>query len=586
MRADGSIRDSNRTSLDQKLRALEGSPYPAYRTLRGRHHLEGCDLELLTIQPDPFAPPSRIRLSVPIDAVGLAGHDLATEDTRLASRDFFARIIEKWLGRHPAVGSVVRCDPASQQILDRSMVRLAHEGIEVLLFAHLPARGRRIEGERAAAAVAQGIPRLVRETLQRGSWDRAALDRHIASVEDHRALTGILAERGWVAFIADGSRLARRSGEEDVPLEEGNVPCVSPSGFAAEVSLPHAGSIRGLAIPRGITLLCGGGFHGKSTLLRAIAVGIYPHIPGDGRERIATEPTAMGIRAEDGRSIMSVDLSPFIANLPNGGDAASFETANASGSTSQAAGIIEAMGTGCKCLLIDEDTSATNFLLRDRWMARLLRPDQEPIVPLLSRLPEIHERFGVSTILVVGGSGEAFRVADRVIIMDAYRPIDGTARVAEIRSEMGNGSPAPPAEWSRPERDLDLRPLRARHPRIRALTARRILAGRSEIDLSASGALVHPSQGRTLAAILEGWIAGTNGTVSLPGDAQDAARRIAREGLGSFPGPPTRGDLCEVRAQEIAMMMHRLRVVADVQGETPLDDDRSQAVGTDRAGRA
>ncbi len=577
----GAVPAPGPSPLEARLKGLEGAPYPAYRSLKGLHRLaDRLDLEFLAIQPDPFAPPSRLRVTVPRDVVGLDDEDLRTDAALLAAEDFLCRAVEGRLRGEPETGAVVRCDSTAQQILRHSMVRVVEERVEILLFAHLPARGRRIEGGMAAGAIAAGIPRLVREALTRGAWDRGALARHVAAVEDHRALARILDDRGWIAFVADGSRLARRSGEEDLPLDKGNVPCMAPDAFAREVDLPHAGRIRGLAIPRGITLLCGGGFHGKSTLLRALAAAVYPHIPGDGRERVCTDPTAMGIRAEDGRAVTHVDLRPFITGLPDGRDVAAFHTTNASGSTSQAAGIIEALEVGCRCLLIDEDTSATNFLLRDPWMAKLLRPEQEPIVPLLSRLREIGERFGASTVLCVGGSGEAFRVADRVIVMDSYRPHDGGGRVAEIRAEMGEGLTVPPAAWPEPGRSLGLGPLRRRRTRVRALSARRLLVGKSEIDLSASGALLHPSQARTLASILGDRIMNGGDTVRLPDFALSAARRIALEGPLVYPGPPTRGDLCEVRAQEIALMMNRLRVDNETGGRGMIEGEPCGGVET------
>ncbi|MDM7916451.1 MAG: ABC-ATPase domain-containing protein, partial [Candidatus Eisenbacteria bacterium] len=396
----------------------------------------------------------------------LVGSEMCIRDRgTTAIEDFLARRLHAWLREREEIGSIVGIDPPSQQILRRTALRLAEDRIELLLEASLPARGRRIEGRRAAAALAIGIPRMIRETLFEGSWDAALLARHRAAAEDHAALQSLLARRGWVAFLADGSRLARRSGEEDVPLEEGNLPLEAPDSLAGEVALPHAGRLRGLAIPRGITLLSGGGFHGKSTVLRSLAAAVWPHVPGDGRERVATDPTAMMIRAEDGRSVHGVDLSPFLRNLPGGRDVRRFTTANASGATSQAASIVEAIAAGCRCLLIDEDTSATNFLLRDPWMARLLRPEQEPIVPLLSRLREMYTDLGISTVLVVGGSGEAFRAADRVVVMDAYRPVDETRRMVEIRREMGPGVEPPRATWPEPRRDLPLDRLRARDPR-------------------------------------------------------------------------------------------------------------------------
>jgi predicted ABC-class ATPase len=551
----------NESALGRRLRALEGAPYPAYRDLRGTHPLGPLDLEFLHIQPDPFAPASRIRVRIPLADVGIEQPGLSRPG-RTATEDFLAREVEAWLRANGEVGSVVRIDPAPQQILRRSAATVDRDFLTLLLFADLPARGRRIEGRRAAAVLAEGVPRLVRETVLRGSWDPAGLARHRASAEDHAALTSLLRDRGWIAFAADGSRLARRSGEEDSPLGASCIPLEAPAGAAAEVVLPHAGTIRGLAIPEGITLLCGGGFHGKSTLLRALGRSVYPHVPGDGRERIAMEPTAMAVRAEDGRAILGVDLSPFIRGLPDGRDTRCFRTNNASGSASQAAAIIEAVEAGCRCLLIDEDTSATNFLLRDPWMARLLLADQEPIVPLLARAREMRERLDVSMLLVVGGSGEAFRIADRAILMDRYRPREATARVEELRREMEPLAAAPSTEWTKRDRAIPLDALRSTPARVRARGMRSLSVGNSECDLGASLALVSPAQANMLACILRSWLEDSRARVTLPGHAVEAAARIGEHGPLAFGSPP-RGDLAEVRAQEIAMLMSRLRGAAD-----------------------
>jgi predicted ABC-class ATPase len=495
----------------------------------------------------------------------------------LAAEDFLARGVENWLKGDAETGEVVRIDPAPQQILRRSAVRLTPDAVEVLLFADMPGRGRRVEGRRAAAALAVGLPRLVREVLLLGSWDSAALARHQASAEDHDALIRVLRPRGWVAFAADGSRPARRSGDEDLPLGETCVPLVAPAGAAAEVVLPHAGRLRGLAIREGVTLLCGGGFHGKSSLLRALGVAVHPHIPGDGREKIATEPTAMAVRAEDGRAILGVDLRPFVGPLPDGRDGREFVTNNASGSTSQAASILEAVEAGSRCLLIDEDTSATNFLLRDSWMARLLKPEQEPIVPLLSRVREMRERLGVSTVLVVGGSGEAFRVADSVILMEGYRPVDATNEVAAIRAEMGPQSAVPTAVWPKGSREIPLHALRSASVRVRACGMRAVLVGRSECDLGASLALVTTAQVNTLASILIEWIERRIEPAMLPDLAVEAAIRIERDGPLAYASTP-RGDFAGVRAQEVAMLFSRLRHGA---GST---EDRAAGTGTGRSG--
>eukprot|EP00438_Fugacium_kawagutii_P004327 Skav220059 [mRNA] locus=scaffold1709:61262:63212:- [translate_table: standard] len=204
------------------------------------------------------------------------------------------------------------------------------------------------------------------------------------------------------------------------------------------ITLPHAGTVTGMGITRGVSVIVGGGFHGKSTLLHALQLGIYNKVPGDGREHVVCEPSAVKIRAEDGRSVKCTDISPFINNLPFGKLAVmgtmalwkattEFSTGDASGSTSQAANIIEALEVGAMSLLVDEaprrqtdDTCATNFMIRDEKMKALVAPDKEPITAFVRKVRPLFEELGVSTILVVGGSGDFFTVADAVIMMDEW----------------------------------------------------------------------------------------------------------------------------------------------------------------------
>ena len=250
---------------------------------------------------------------------------------------------------------------------------------------------------------------------------KAPLDRYEevtrASV-DQEKIRKWLSETGLVAFIADGSILPRRSGVDDRPLLVNPVPFYSPDELAVNVDLPHQGMVRGMGIPPGVTLIVGGGFHGKSTFLNALEVGVYNHIPGDGREYVITDRDSVKIRAENGRSIQKVNISSFITNLPLMRDTIRFSTENGSGSTSQAASIIEALESGARILLIDEDTSATNFMIRDERMQELVVKEKEPITPFVDKVHKLYRDFAVSTLLVMGGSGDYFDVADTVIMMD------------------------------------------------------------------------------------------------------------------------------------------------------------------------
>jgi len=257
------------------------------------------------------------------------------------------------------------------------------------------------------------------------------LEEHIKLVEDQEFIRRKLKEKGLVCFIANNSILPRESGISAKPLKDA-VKFVSPENLKVKFTLPSGKEIEGMGIKEGITLICGGGFHGKSTLLEAIQLGVYNHIKDDGREFVITREDAVKIRAEDGRYIEKVDISPFIENLPFGKDTRHFSTEDASGSTSQSANIIEAIEAGSKLLLIDEDTTATNLMIRDLRMQKLVHKDKEPITPFIDRIRELWEKFGISTIMVSGGLGDYFEVADYVIVMENYLPKDKTKEAKQI----------------------------------------------------------------------------------------------------------------------------------------------------------
>ena len=329
------------------------------------------------------------------------------------------------------------------------------------------------------------------------------LVRHVATLEDHRALTATVARNGWVAFLADGSVLPRRSGVSDDPLD-GGVPLQAPESMAATVELPHAGTVRGTVVEAGVNVIVGGGYHGKSTLLSAIERGVYPHVPGDGRELVATVPDAVKVRAADGRAVTGVDLTPFISHLPAGRDTASFTTRNASGSTSQAASIIEAVEAGATTLLLDEDTSATNLLIRDSRMRELVAAEREPITPLVDRITALFRRRGVSTVMVMGGSGDYLDVADRVLLMDAYHLRDVTEQARRVVADQ----PRPLTgleDFAAPrQRVPEPAPPRTRRGpvRTRAHGTSTLVLDREDIDISDVGGVTDPGQAEAIAYAL------------------------------------------------------------------------------------
>jgi len=560
--------------LHTLLGAIDGRGYKAYEEIEGSYDLRACVLFVDHVQRDPFASPSRLRVHVSRDASGLP-RDLATNKVRrIAAQDYLARAFRRAIARHArgagrgsGQSGRIAIDAGGQEVLERSAVGINDERVEARFTVGLPAVGRRVLGREAAAMLLQELPRIVDDALLARALDAEALRHHLDVVEDQDVLRRALDERGLVAFAADGSVLPRRSGIDDRPLATAEVvPLCAPLELRVTLTAPHRGEVTGLGIPRGVTLIVGGGFHGKSTLLTAIERGVYDHVPGDGREYVVTDERAVKIRAEDGRRIAQTDISPFIRNLPFGKETVRFSTDNASGSTSQVAGIMEALEVGARVLLMDEDTSATNFMIRDARMQMLVAREHEPITPFVDKVRQLADEHHVATTLVMGGSGDYFDVADTVIMMKAYRPLDVTRRCREIAGscarlrqfEGGDAFGALPAR----------RPLAAsfdarrgkRDVKISTRDRRAILYGTTLLDLAALEQLVDGSQTRAIGLALHYFARHlAEDAASLRAALQELDRRLECEGLDVLSPHPLLGDLARPRIDEIAAAINRLR---------------------------
>jgi predicted ABC-class ATPase len=427
----------------------------------------------------------------------------------------------------------------------------------------LPARGRTVDARAARTVLLEELPEVVRRALAPVSdgVDEARARSHVEIVEDAGYLRDLLPSLGLVAFVADGSVLPRESGASDRPLREGAVPFESPAELRVSVELPNRGEVSGMGIPEGVTLVAGGGFHGKSTLLSALSWGVYDHVQGDGREYVVARPDAVKIRAEDGRSVAGVDISAMIGDLPGGRSTRDFSTPNASGSTSQAANIAEALEIGTSLLLVDEDTSATNFMVRDERMRELVH--KEPISPFIDLVRQLHRTLGVSTIVVVGGVGAYLDVADRVILMEDYEPGDATPRAQEIvaqfppRASLGHREVHPPIGRGVRASSIDLR--RGRRESARGRGLHTIALGRERVDLSYLEQLAEAGQTEAVARIIgEFAAAGESRRVrEVVGEALASVSKGGLDALGGFAGHP--GELSLPRAQEIAAAINRIR---------------------------
>jgi predicted ABC-class ATPase len=557
--------------LRQSLERIDGRGYKAYKEITGEYDAGGFRLLIDHVQGDPFAEASRLRVFVPTATAALPDWSLSSAARRVAAADFLNRAFLAALSTASrprgsgSSGELSMLRPG-QEVLVRTAVTVLEDGtVEARFRAGLPARGRTALGQEAAQMLIDDVPAAVHRGLRFASLDADALRTHAETVEDARALRDALRERGLVAFVGDGARLPRRSGIDDAPLDSAAVvPFAAPESLRVTLHAPNAGDVSGMGIPAGVTLIVGGGFHGKSTLLRALERGVYDHIPGDGRERVVTDADAVKVRAEDGRSVAGTDISNFIGRIPGGGDTRRFETTNASGSTSQAASIVEALEAGARVLLLDEDTSATNFMIRDARMQALIADEHEPITPFIDRARQLADEQGVSSILVVGGSGDYFDVADRVIAMRDYLPLEVTADARHIAADQPTRRRPEGGRWyplrqripvpssidpGRGRRDVD----------IKARTEKRVMFGAAEVELSAVEQLVEPAQARAIASAIAAMRGGVIDGERTFADVLAAIMRVLHDnGLDAFQEHRT-GELAAFRPFELAAFLNRIR---------------------------
>ncbi|MCX8802997.1 ABC-ATPase domain-containing protein [Vibrio parahaemolyticus] len=416
--------------LTATLKKIEKQNYRAYQQIKGQYDFTDFTLFIDHVQGDPYASASRFRATRAWSLTGLEWLKNESPAFQRAARDFIARSFEQFAKQENTVSIALN----GQTVLDSTAVLFTEEGIELRFRVNLPAEGRSVLGKKANNILTFHLPKFIRRATLERELDREAMMKHCQVVEDQGALREQLEAHNLVAFVANGSVLPRIAGNCDLPMKEA-VEFTAPESLQVTLHAPNKGYVTGLGIPKGITLIVGGGFHGKSTLLNAIERSIYDHIPGDGREYIVTDQKAMKIRAEDGRCVHHLNLSNYINHLPMGKDTADFSTQDASGSTSQAAWLQESIEAGATSLLIDEDTSATNFMIRDERMQALVAKGDEPITPLVDRIGQLRDELDISTIIVMGGSGDYLDVANTVIQMHDYQAVDVTEKAKQVISQ-------------------------------------------------------------------------------------------------------------------------------------------------------
>ena len=555
--------------LKKDILAIDHRGYPGYKGLRGRYQFKDHVLSIDHVQGDPFASPSHLSVHVDGHKAGFPKDYYQDDISRITLQDHLTRCFGKALApfSFKAKGSgksgLLSVSHCGQQVLERTACEVSADGSVTVRFeAGFPANGRSVNAGELVKMLFQFVPEAAQIALFYDRLNKNALKAAIELARDQQFIREHLSEQGLAAFLADGSVLPRESGISDRPMK-GAVPFQSPAACKVTVTLPYHGPVTGMGIKKGITLFVGGGYHGKSTILQALEMGVYNHIAGDGREYVITDPSAWKLRAEDGRSISNTDISPFINHLPNKKDTVHFSTEDASGSTSQAANLMEAVESGSKLLLIDEDTSATNFMIRDELMQKVICREEEPITPFIERVRSMYDDLGVSSIIVAGSSGSFFGIADTIIQMKEYVPYDITERAREVAASY----PALKQQEHFPVSD-NMRAPKAnqalkKDPRLKMKTmgTNEMLLAKDAIELRYLEQLIDPEQTNALAYALKYLeLNRMNGSRTVSQLLDDIEALTASKGLSAlYDKEYVHSGLAMPRRQEIAACLNRYR---------------------------
>lgn len=569
--------------LKNTLRDIDHKSYPAYKALRGSYSFNGYTLNIEHVHGDPFAAPSQLSIHVPLSTAGYPEYCTANPTATTALCDFllrsFCTAVQHYSFQAKGSGKsgLIEVSHPGQELLERSDCEIAGDKLIVRFFVGFPANGRNINAGELDKIIFTFLPECVEKGLLYKNLNADRLKKWIYLAEDQAEIRRQLTGMSLAAFVADGSILPRESGISQKPMKSA-VAFFSPGTLRVKLNLPHHGEISGMGIKKGITLIVGGGYHGKSTLLNALELGIYDHIAGDGREYVITDNTAIKLRAEDGRFIKDVDISLFINDLPNKKDTHSFCTEDASGSTSQAAGVIEGIESGTSLFLIDEDTCATNFMVRDAFMQRVISSDKEPITPFTARARELYEKSGSSTILVAGSSGAFFHIADTIIQMDNYNAVDITDRVKSIAAEF----PLPrdtvsaytePADHrimtkdpqgAPKRRDYRTGAVKQNEPdtlKVKLLSRDSFLIGKQTMDLRYVEQLIDSEQTAALSMLLKYTVEHLiDGKRTVMAIVDELYKLYEKNGFSVFmDGRPLSGGYAMPRRQELAACLNRYR---------------------------
>lgn len=577
--------------LRDKLVAMNGKGFQSYQELAGAYRFERFVLYLDSIQSDPVAAPTRARVRIDQAETQVPQALWSAPVQHMAVADFLTRRVQEAIRKHVRSRwsgrlAPLAIDAGGQTILARTACTVSEDSIEMRLAVGLPSEGRKVLTRAAHTLLFEELPAVVSAGLIWTNLDADAGRRHVAIVEDYLALRNALTPLGLAAFLADGAILPREPGFGDGPLRGRGVALHAPDELAVTVTLPHRGPVRGLGIRKGVTVICGGGFSGKSTLLAAIGAGVYPHVPGDGREYVAALPDAVTIHSEPGRRIERVDVSAFIREVPQRHDVTAFAVEHATGMEAMAASTVEALEVGTSLLLCDEDDSVVAFLARDAVMRQMVPRSQEPLTPLIDHLRPLWESRGISSIIVTGGLGDYLAAADTVIVMEGFQPTAGTARA---RTVVAGIAPR--------EHDAPVLSPAPRHPQPRGFAGLRgrqrvemrgrntLAVGRETVELGGVKQLVDASQARAAGSALLYAIEKEyfDGAIPIAGALDRVFADIERSGLEVLAREHDVSDEHAMpRRHEVAAILNRMRVL-QVRSRRSAGEQAAEAVPSDLA---
>lgn len=551
--------------LQTKIRGMDHKGYPAYKGLKGSYRFEHYTLSIDHVQGDPFAAPSSLSVRIAGRTAGIPAEYYQEKHRRIALEDFLLRSFTKGVDKvsFQAKGSgksgLIAASWPGQEILERSACQVNSQSGDIVFRFHVgfPARGRSIDARELEKILFQLLPPVVEKAGICKNLNQKALVQAIELADDQLAIREQMKELGLVAFVANGAVLPRESGVSERPMKQA-VPFRSPETMEVTLQLPHRGACTGMGISKGVTLIVGGGYHGKSTLLKTLEKTVYPHIAGDGREYVATDDLGMKIRAEDGRSVCEEDISLFIRNLPNDKNTACFSTLDASGSTSQAANTLEALEAGSRLLLIDEDTSATNFMIRDELMEKVIAACEEPIVPFIKRVGQLYKEKGISTILVVGSCGAFFHVADTVIQMERYLPKEITREAKEAAKQFPLTMEPESGSLEFTDRRAVRLPKLDERNKIKVMGTDGFLFGRKQVDLRYLEQITDGEQMLAIAKALEYLCRRYGGKeISVLQLFEDVEKCLQKQGISGICGGNVIPDMAMPRKLEVAGCINR-----------------------------